>query len=183
MKKAYLISDNEFLSGTHERLRAQLASFFIARGFEIEETLVSHDLAYCQGCFGCWVKSPGECVIHDEMAHINRTAMTSDVVVYLCPVIFGQFSANMKNAIDRWLPNMLPFFIIRTDGSTMHPPRYKSYPKQLIIGYGDDINAEDAALFADITGKHRVGVDTFIFEGEIDAYLEKADLQRVEGSL
>ena len=44
--------------------------------------------------------------------------MTSDVVVYLCPVVFGQFSANMKYAIDRWLPNMLPYFITKDDGST-----------------------------------------------------------------
>lgn len=183
MKKAYLISDKEFLSEKHNQLKAQLESFFTARGFETEETLVGGDLAYCRGCFGCWIKSPGECVIRDHMTHINNTAMTSDVVVYLCPVIFGQFSANMKNAIDRWLPNMLPFFIIRKDGSTMHPPRYKSYPKQFIIGYGDDISAEDAALFADITGKHRVGVDTLIFEGEIDGYFENADLSRVEGSL
>ena len=23
------------------------------------------DLAYCTGCFGCWVQTPGECVIKD----------------------------------------------------------------------------------------------------------------------
>ena len=183
MKKVFLISDKEFLSEKHNQLKTQLESFFTAQGFKTEETLVGGDLAYCRGCFGCWTKSPGECVIRDHMAHINKTAMTSDVVVYLCPVVFGQFSANMKNTIDRWLPNMLPFFIIRKDGSTMHPPRYQSYPKQFIIGYGDDISAEDAALFSDITSRHRVGVDTFIFEGEIDGFFQNAELSRVEGSL
>ncbi|MPN39260.1 hypothetical protein SDC9_186788 [bioreactor metagenome] len=122
----------------------------------------------------------------DGIAKINRACMTSDVVVYLCPVVFGQFSANMKSAIDRWLPNMLPFFLTRKDGSTMHPPRYESYAKQIMIGYAESLSEDDAQLFVDITQKHRSSVTTLIDRGndaELADVLRTISLERVGGSL
>jgi hypothetical protein len=184
--KAFIISDDEFMTDTSRRLGSQLKEYLTAKGFDIEETAVGRDtLAFCRGCFGCWVKKPGECVISDSMAKINWAAMTSDVVVYLCPIVFGQYSANIKNAIDRWLPNMLPFFIVRPDGSTMHPPRYESYPSQIMIGYGDSLLEEDKPLFIDIIKKHRSNVEAFIYSDDtsLPAVLDKFELSRVEGNL
>jgi multimeric flavodoxin WrbA len=48
-------------------------------------------------------ENAGECIMKDGIVEINRACMTSDVVVYLCPIVFGQFSANIKFALDRWL--------------------------------------------------------------------------------
>ncbi|MEZ4628476.1 MAG: hypothetical protein R2912_10500 [Eubacteriales bacterium] len=96
--------------------------------------------------------------MRDAIVEINRNCMTSDVVVYLCPVVFGQFSANMKYAIDRWLPNMLPYFITREDGSTMHSPRYADYPAQIFLGYGENLSQTAMHLFTDINKKHRSNV-------------------------
>lgn len=121
--KAFIVSDNEYSTEIYEKLSSQLKDLLSRKGFEIEETAIGRDtLAFCKGCFGCWIKTPGECVISDGIASLNHKAMTSDLAVYLCPIVFGQYSANMKCAIDRWLPNMLPFFMTRPDGSTMHPP-------------------------------------------------------------
>lgn len=182
--KAFIISDSEFMTKTYENLNSRIKDYLAAKGFEAKEARISRDtLAFCKGCFGCWVKSPGECVISDEMAELNHTAMTSDLVVYLCPVVFGQYSANIKNAIDRWLPNMLPFFIVRLDGSTMHPPRYESYPAQAMIGYGDSLTNEDKQLFIDIIKKHRTNVEAFIYSDDMDLAqtLSGFELKRVEG--
>lgn len=165
--KALIISDAEYLTPVFERLNAQLKEYLTAKGFGIEEKeLDRNTLAFCKGCFGCWVKTPGECVICDGMADINRAFMNSDIAVYLCPIVFGQFSANIKNAIDRWIPNVLPFFIVRKDGSTMHPARYGSYPKQMIIGYGDSPDDEDKQLFVDIFKKHRTNAEAFVYSGD-----------------
>jgi hypothetical protein len=112
--------------------------------------------------------------------------MGSDVVVFLSPVIFGQFSANIKTVIDRWLPNMLPFFDKRPDGSTMHPARYEDYPNQIMIGYGEDLSEQDALLFSDITKKHRRNVEVLIGKGsapEIEKGLDGIRLERVGGLL
>jgi multimeric flavodoxin WrbA len=183
--KAYILSDKDYQTDTYVRLLAQVKAAL--SGFDIEERQIGRgDIHYCVGCFGCWVKKPGECVLGDDIANINRAMMNSDVVVYLNPVVFGQFSANMKYAIDRWLPNMLPFFETRKDGSTMHPRRYESYPKQIMIGYGEDLSADDAQLFIDITQKHRNHVDVLIDDGtqnKIKNAIEAISPKRIVGGV
>ncbi len=172
--KAYILSDKDYETDAYARLLSQLKDYLSSEHFVIEEKKIGRgDLAFCRGCFGCWVKKPGECVISDDIANINRAIMNSDVTIYLSPVVFGQFSANMKSAIDRCLPNMLPFFEVRKDGSTMHPRRYESYPRQIMIGYGSHLSAEDAQLFIDITQKHRANITVLIDDGSEDQ-IEKA---------
>ena len=185
--QAYLISDGEFLTPRQQEIKLQLTQYFTAKGFSIlEKTLDRDSLAFCRGCFDCWVKTPGECIMRDGIVEINRACMTSDVVVYLCPIVFGQFSANMKYAIDRWLPNMLPFFITRKDGSTMHSPRYEDYAAQVFIGYGKHVSADEAQLFTDINKKHRSNVCVIIDQGNdesIESALDKVSLNRAGGAL
>lgn len=184
---ATIISDADYQTETFTQLHRLVQAQLKEKGFEIRQKSIGRDdLAFCMGCFGCWVKTPGECVIKDAMAELNNTSMNSDVVVYLSPVIFGQFSANIKNAIDRWLPNMLPLFVRRPDGSTIHPPRYRTYPRQFIIGYGDSVSGEEASLFVDITEKHRRNVTALVFQGNArqiaDVFAERK-LIRVGGGL
>ncbi|EHQ89646.1 flavodoxin family protein [Desulfosporosinus youngiae] len=185
--KALVISDQEYLTNTYQELNDFTGKFFKQKGYEIEMMELKADkVTFCMGCFACWIKKPGECVINDEMAQINGKIMNSDLVIYLSPIIFGQFSPTIKNVIDRGLPNMLPFFEKRPDGSTMHPPRYDTYPSQIIIGYGDEISKEDKQLFIDITKKHRRSIEVLIyqepFENTIRA-LNSLELGRVGGLL
>ena len=185
--QAYIISDGEFLTQRHAELKQLLVEFLSKHGFTIvQKTIERGELAFCRGCFDCWVKTPGECIMKDSIAEINHACMTSDVVIYLCPVVFGQFSANMKYAIDRWLPNMLPFFITRKDGSTMHSPRYSDYAAQIFLGYGEHLSPDEAQLFIDINQKHRSSVEVIIDHGsdaEIQSLLDGITLKRAGGAL
>ena len=184
---ATVITDKDYQTELFLELKKLTDTFLNNKGFETELMEIGRDdLAFCMGCFGCWVKKPGECVINDMMAQVNRNFINSDVVIYLSPVIFGQFSANIKNALDRWLPNMLPFFETRPDGSTMHPSRYDSYPQLIIIGYEDGLSEEDGQLFIDITKKHRSNIEVMIYQGsdrEITEALSKIELGRGGGHL
>ena len=165
--QAYLIYDGEFLTTRQQAIRSLLLEYLGEYGYHmIEETLERDKLAFCRGCFDCWVKTPGECIMRDQIAQINRNCMTSDVVIYLCPVVFGQFSANMKFAIDRWLPNMMPYFMTRKDGSTMHTARYRSYPAQVFLGYGEHLSEREKQIFADIIQKHRSNTSVVINCGD-----------------
>lgn len=165
--KAYILSDGEYATQTLEQLDALVKRVLAGQGFAItEKRLQPQELAYCMGCFGCWVKTPGECVIQDAMTDINRGTMASDVVVYLTPIVFGQYSANMKTALDRWIPNILPFFIVRDNGDTMHPARYETNPRFVMIGYGDHLAPEDIRLFQNITTKHRENGAVLIYQND-----------------
>jgi len=185
--RATIISDKEFRTILYQNLENSTLNFLKGRGFDTEIIEIGREaLNFCMGCFDCWVKKPGECIVNDLVSHINRRFIGSDAVIYLSPVVFGQFSANMKNAIDRWLPNMLPFFQQRPDGSTMHPSRYSYVPKLVIIGYGEDISDEDRQLFIDITEKHRRNVDVLIFDNplnDVSKELSKIRLEKLEGKL
>ena len=185
--KILLISDKEYPTKTYQGLRDQIGMFFSTREFEIEMIEVgSENLTFCMGCFGCWIKKPGECVINDMMSQINRSAMNSDVVIYLSPIIFGQFSANIKNTIDRSIPNILPFFETGPNGSTTHPPRYETYPRQVIIGYGDMVSDEDKQLFIDVIKKHLRNIEVLIYQESDENIIEtisKMELGRVGGTI
>lgn len=171
--KALLISDSEYQTNTFHQLEQIVHSHLSRRGFEIEDVRIGRDeLSYCRGCFGCWTKKPGECVIIDRMSAINRSYNHCDAVFYLSPVVFGQFSCNIKNTLDRWLPNILPFFVTRKDGSTMHPPRYKAYPAQTVIGYGDDLTGEEKQVFNDICVKSRSSLNVLFYQGDDDALIQ-----------
>lgn len=185
--KALLISDKEYPIKTYQALKDLIVKFLDDKGFETELIDVGTDnLTFCMGCFGCWIKKPGECVINDLMAQINESAMNSDVVIYLSPIIFGRFSANIKNAIDRSIPNMLPFFETRPDGTTMHPSRYDTVPRQIMIGYGDMVSDEDKQLFIDITKKHRRNIEILTYPETAEALIQalnKMEFGRVGGML
>lgn len=177
--KALILTDGEYKTDVYGALSGLVTELLAEKGFETQVRELGRGLHSCMGCFGCWVKKPGECVIGDEMAEIDRCYMNSDAVVFLSPVVFGQFSANVKNAVDRTLPNMLPFFCRRPDGSTMHPPRYERYPALFIVGYGEGLDAEEAQLFRDVTEKHRYDAKVAVYRGGADA----EQIRRLFGAL
>ena len=37
--------------------------------------------APCQGCFGCWMKTPGTCVLKDGMQHLGSTIAQSQELI------------------------------------------------------------------------------------------------------
>ncbi len=111
------------------------------------------DISPCRGCFQCWVRTPGICVIDDAGRAVAEAWIRSDVVVLFTPVTFGGYSAILKKAIDRVIPILSPFFM-KIRGEVHHKPRYEKYPALIGIGvlpYRDD---ESAALFSRIIERH-----------------------------
>jgi putative sterol carrier protein len=77
----------------------------------------------CIGCYTCWTKTPGRCVMSDDMTNdlFPRWA-DSDLVVYATPLYYFGVTASMKAFIERTLPALLPFFESH-DSITHHPMR------------------------------------------------------------
>lgn len=96
--------------------------------------LATTKLAYCQGEFDCWVKTPGVCRAHDTEAAIVQAIHDSDRLVLLDIVTFGGHSYTLKRALDRIICLVSPFFEKRAE-LTHHEARYRLMPGLFKLGW------------------------------------------------
>jgi multimeric flavodoxin WrbA len=81
-----------------------------ARGAGAETELIllrKMDLRPCTGCLSCEVgaaRTPGVCVIKDDMAPVLAKMLAADAFVFGTPVYFYMLSALLKNFMDRTVP-------------------------------------------------------------------------------
>jgi multimeric flavodoxin WrbA len=103
-------------------------------GWEVEAiALREKNIAGCLGCFGCWVKTPGICAIDDYGREATKKIIQSNLMIWLTPVTFGGYSSELKKALDRSIPILLPYFE-SFKGQIHHKMRYDTYPKLVVIG-------------------------------------------------
>lgn len=67
---------------------------------------------HCVGCFGCWFKTPGRCVINDRASDFAKLMSQHDEVIVISRLTFGGFSPDVKAVFDRSIGFILPFFRI-----------------------------------------------------------------------
>ena len=85
------------------------------------------DIKYCTGCWGCWVKTPGQCVIHDDSNIVCGETINSDLVIFASPLIMGFISATLKKTMDRMICLLHPY-IEMVEKECHHRKRYHHYP-------------------------------------------------------
>lgn len=90
--------------------------------------------ARCNGCFGCWLKTPGECTKRDGMEHLGVKLLTCDEIIIISEPLYGGFSVGIKRLWDRCIPGVLPFFK-KVNNELHHTSRYKKHPKFSIYFY------------------------------------------------
>ena len=71
------------------------------------------DLCHCFGCLGCWLKTPGQCVVEDEYANMGRLLASCHDLVFVSECVYGSFSPYVKNVLDRSISYLSPYFVIR----------------------------------------------------------------------
>lgn len=81
----------------------------------------------CLGCWNCWLKTPGQCVIKDQMAESYSDYVNSDTVILLMDTAQGFISHQAKAFLDRTIPHYHPYIEI-VDGECHHVARYQRYP-------------------------------------------------------
>jgi multimeric flavodoxin WrbA len=87
-------------------------------------TVSQKNIEPCRGCFYCWKRTPGKCIIADDMAGILEKYINADVIVWSFPLYYYGAPSKTKALIDRLLPTNLPDIIANADGSAGHPLRY-----------------------------------------------------------
>lgn len=123
------------------------------QSFRLREMEIHH----CVGCFGCWVKTPGECVVRDAGQEIAREAIGGQLLVYLTPVTFGGYSSQLKKAVDRMICLISPFFSL-VDGEIHHQKRYERYPALVGLGLVDDGDEEGGQIFCRLVGRNAINL-------------------------
>src|SRR6056297_679723 len=100
----------------------------------------------CIGCWNCWLKTPGQCVMKDEMATSYVDYVKSDTVILLMDTAQGFINHLSKAFFDRTIPHYLPYIEI-VDGECHHVARYHHYP-DLVFYYDTEglTNEEDKVI-------------------------------------
>lgn len=100
---------------------------------------------YCIGCFGCWIKTPGKCIINDGYANMGYLLSQADEVCIISKCYYGGYSPFIKNILDRSISYMLPFFM-KKNHETHHRPRYKNHFQFSVYFYGKHFSNDEMCL-------------------------------------
>ena len=95
----------------------------------------------CIGCFSCWAKTPGECVLKDGFNLMGQKIHNADSVTVISRYTYGGFSGKVKNIFDRSLGYVLPQFEL-SSGETHHKKRYEEDKEFTFIFYGPELTEE-----------------------------------------
>jgi multimeric flavodoxin WrbA len=132
------------------------------------------DIKYCTGCFGCWIKEPGYCIIEDDSAKLRRQFISSDFALFASPIIMGFISAILKKTQDKLIPLLLPYFEL-IQGEIHHQARYDSYPRLgLLLENRNETDDEDIRIITDIYKRTAINLHTKLcLTGFIDNPVEE----------
>lgn len=93
----------------------------------------------CIGCFSCWNKTPGQCVIKDGYENMGVLYHRAGEVHVISRYSYGGFSGFVKNVFDRSLGYVLPQFEV-AEGETHHRKRYAEEKPFTFIFYGHGLS-------------------------------------------
>ena len=96
----------------------------------------------CVGCFCCWVKNPGQCVMKDGYERMGELIHRANEVVVISRYTYGGFSSFIKNVFDRSIGWVLHYFEVY-EGEMHHKKRYPEEKPFSFIFRSDSITAEE----------------------------------------
>lgn len=114
--------------------------------------LSSLKIANCMGCFGCWTKTPGKCVIRDDATKVYPYIAKSNKVLYVSRIKYGGYDSVMKTMLERAIPVQQAFIRIH-NGETHHVQRAVALKEATIIAYGD-ISDEEKDIFRKLISRN-----------------------------
>lgn len=89
----------------------------------------------CIGCFGCWVKTPGRCVLKDDYNRMGEKLAHADELIIISRCVYGTYTPFVRNVLDRCLPYIHPDFTKRGK-EIHHRVRYQNRLKTSVYFYG-----------------------------------------------
>ncbi len=134
-------------------------------------------ISNCVGCFGCWTKTPGRCVIRDDATKVYPVIAQSDEVLYVSHVKYGGYDSVMKTMLERAIPIQQAFIRI-FKGETHHVQRAVALKQATIVAYGE-LTEEEKDIFTRLIARNAYNMSfasynvLFVEESKIDETVEK----------
>ena len=134
-------------------------------------------IAPCVGCFGCWTRTPGRCVIRDDAVQVYPKIAAARRVLYVSRLFCGGYDLPMKTMLERAIP-IQQAFIRLVDGETHHFQRRVEPKEAAILAYGD-IPPEEQQLFRRLVARHAKNMNfasyrvLFVPEAGVEAAAQK----------
>jgi multimeric flavodoxin WrbA len=111
----------------------------------------------CVGCFGCWLSTPGECVIEDRCKGFAAMISRHDEFLVISRMLFGGFSPAVKTVLERCIGHITPFFRV-VGGEMHHVLRYDRKLDLRYIFYGQDITEREKEIAWRLTAANAINL-------------------------
>lgn len=152
---------------------------------QAEDTrIISHDgdIRPCIGCFGCWVKTPAQCVIRDKYGDMGALLGHCDELILISRCTYGGFSPFVKNVLDRSISYIHPNFKVKNQ-EMHHKPRYTNSVALRVYFYGEDITEQERALARRLIGANAINLYATVKEIAFAQHAEEFGGKIAEGSI
>ncbi len=130
----------------------------------------------CIGCWNCWIKTPGRCVMKDRMAESYPDYVNSDTVILLMDTAQGFISHQAKAFLDRTIPHYHPYIKI-VDGECHHVARYKCYPDMVFYYANEGLTNQEEQVVEDYLYRTAYHFQSKAYRIVIDGRLQLRSLE------
>lgn len=131
------------------------------------------DMHNCIGCFGCWIKTPGKCLIRDGYEDMGKNMSRCTELVIVSSCVYGSTSPIIKTAMDRAISYIHPNFCIK-NGEMHHKRRYDNKITISAYFYGNDISEAEKETAKKLIQANAVNYDGNV--GQVIFLQDKAEL-------
>lgn len=134
-------------------------------------------IRHCIGCFGCWTRTPGRCVIRDDAVDVYPLIAASEKVIYVSRIRYGSYDTVMKTMLERAIP-VQQAFIRLLNGETHHVQRRVVAKQAVILAYGN-VTEEEKEIFRQLIERNAYNMNfqsyqiRFITEEEVEETVRK----------
>lgn len=119
------------------------------------------NIHHCTGCFGCWVKTPGRCVIHDGYEGTGSSMGKCTELILVSRCCYGSVSPFVKTVQDRAISYIHADFVIR-NGEMHHKQRYQNRITLSAHLYGENITDMEKETTRELLHANAVNYDGLV---------------------
>lgn len=110
---------------------------FLKPGEQAEIVTDQGTIKNCIGCFGCWIKTPGRCVLKDDYNRIGEEMAHARELILISRCVYGTYAPFVKNVLDRCVVPYVHPYLTRREKEMHHKVRYPNRLRVYVYFYGD----------------------------------------------